>query len=533
MYRAIIADDEVIVRNGLIRYFDWAKYDIEVVGEADNGRDALALAKQYKVHIVITDVRMPFMDGIELVEHLKKLDGNIKVVFISGYDDIDYLKKALKLDAIDYILKSIDLDEFEQTIHRIITKIKSEDRQKKMLSEMEIRLAQSFPLLQEKLLMSLIHDDTDNIPSLKDRIDFLELNLKNTSYYCILVAQIQDRYSVYAKTSEHDKQLLSFAIQNISEELLGKYCDGIMFESSLGEFTFILPLDSDNYETILLDFSDELAKVLQESLDISVIFGASELLQGITHIKESYKKAIGAINYGFSLGKNQTLKVDQNGKSCNIPRQPWEAMLTASLSNGDKLSTAQNLEHIFSQITSTLTEDQIWNELFYLILLPEHVLSSFRIKGELTYGNTRKLCERFYCCNGFNERSELIRQIYMETAEIIGSRRENQTDHVIAYLTQIMNECFTQPITIADLAEKVYLTPTYICLLFKQETGITINEYIINLRIEYAKKLLEQPQMKLYDVCSAVGYTSPSYFSRLFKKQTGFSPSEYRDAVLS
>lgn len=533
MYRAIIADDEAIVRNGLIKHFNWGKYNIEVAGEAENGRDALAMAEKYRPDIVVTDVRMPFMDGIELADRLKKLDERIKVIFISGYDDIDYLKKALKLDAIDYILKSIDLDEFDQTIRRVISKIEREDKEKHMLARMETKLAQSIPLLQEKLLMTLIRDDNINMPLLQERIDYLELNLRSDSYYCLLVSQIQNRYLVYSGASEHDRQLLSFAVLNVSEEIMNKYYKGIVFESGQGEFTFILPPEDDNYEAALLDFSEELASALQDSLDISVIYGVSGSLAKVDEFKESYQKAVRAIYCGYTLGKNQKLTVDKNSEQRSIPRQAWEDMLAASLNSGDRLLISRNFERIFSQISSTLSEEQISNELFYLLLLPDRILSDLRVKGELSYGNTRTLCERFYCCADFEERCELIRAVYAEVAGLIGSRRDSQTDLVIARIRQIMKESFTQPLTIAELAEKVYLTPTYICLLFKQETGITINDYLIKLRIEYAKELLEKPEMKLYDICGAVGYTSPSYFSRLFKKQTGFSPSEYRDTVLS
>ena len=532
MYSAFIVDDEELVRKGLINYFCWSKHNIVVCGEANNGRDALEQILKNPVDIVISDIRMPFLDGIGLAKALKENNCPAKIIFISGHDDIDYLKSAMKIDAIDYILKSIDLDEFEETIKKVVSIIQSEKATNSLLSQMESRLKKSIPLLQEKLLLTLIRDDVSQSFRLEEKIQFLGLNLKQDIDYCIVVISVRNYYTLYSQKCEHERQQLSIAVLSICEETIKQNTEGIVFESGLGEFTIVLPVEQETYETMLLHITKRLQQTLKDTLEMMVKIGISERQKGVYNFRDSYQNALSSILRNSSLGTNDSVTInrDPDNETKRAMYQIEETFL-AALNARDFSKAKIILSAMLTEIETIKDESEMQNALFHILILPERALNSQRVRKKSPYENMRLLCEQFFCCYDTKEMSAYVLSVYGKVESLLDSQNETQTDVVIAHIKKIINERFTETLTINELAEAVYLTPTYVCLLFKQETGTTINEYLTLLRIEYGKKLLADPGMKLYDVCYALGYTSPSYFSRLYKKHTGLSPSEYRDKI--
>ena len=177
------------------------------------------------------------------------------------------------------------------------------------------------------------------------------------------------------------------------------------------------------------------------------------------------------------------------------------------------------------------SEDEQQNFLMFLLLLPGRLLTNLSTREKGVYSSQRRLVERFLSCRG-EEQEELIAQAYEEVTALIQRRSAPQPSAVIQRVREIIGSKYAERLSVSSLAQEVYLTPTYLCVLFKQQTGRTINEYITLERIRRAKELLTDSGILLYDVCFMVGYLSPSYFSKLFKKYTGLTPSEYRENAM-
>lgn len=179
------------------------------------------------------------------------------------------------------------------------------------------------------------------------------------------------------------------------------------------------------------------------------------------------------------------------------------------------------------------TPQEQHNFLIFLLFIPTKLLNNVPADEMGVYNDQTKLLERFLYCADIRERKLFLLHAYEDVIAQVNSRSESQSNYIIEKTRQLIENSYMDQISIASLAEKVYLTPTYLCVLFKQTTGQTVNEYITHVRMQHAKALLADSRIKLYDVCDRVGYLSPSYFSRLFKKYTHMTPSEYRDAHMS
>ena len=193
MYKAIIADDEEMVRRGLVNHFDWKGHGIEVAGVFGDGASALEFVRENKVDIIVTDVRMARMDGITLAKNVLDFSPDVKIVFISGYADVDYLKDALKMKAVDYILKSIDIDELDTVITKVVGMLERQQSESAAVDGMRRRLEQSMPLLRRQRLCSLLQDSDESEEEIQQSIEFLDIPLNSRSAYAALVLRLQPK----------------------------------------------------------------------------------------------------------------------------------------------------------------------------------------------------------------------------------------------------------------------------------------------------------------------------------------------------
>ena len=209
-----------------------------------------------------------------------------------------------------------------------------------------------------------------------------------------------------------------------------------------------------------------------------------------------------------------------------------EKKLIELLSHGSTEQVSQVLSELLDDVSSRSSEEDQQNLLIFLLLLPSRLITDVKVKKKSHYSNQKKILEQFLCCADFQEQCDLIQRLYTEVVMLMNSLSKTPSNALIDQVRKTIDERYMEQIDIGTLAEEAYLTPTYLCVLFKQVTGSTINEYLTLTRVEKAKKLLVDPRIKLYDICYKVGYLSPSYFSRLFKKYVGITPSEYRNMAI-
>jgi two-component system response regulator YesN len=539
MYKLIIVDDEYSTRNGLKLCINWFEYGIEVAGEAENGIKGMELAGRIQPDIVLTDVKMPGMDGIEMVNRLKGQHPDTKFVFISGYDDIEYLKSAMKMDAVDYILKPVNLEELNAVIEKIMAMTKREENRKDMLQQMNARLNQSIPLLREKFFIQLIRDGHADRLSMEKRIDFLDLKLSYDAPYCALIIRINNPRTVFATMTEQNTQLISFAIQNICQEIVDAHVSGNVFEHQRGEYVLLVALPEAEGEDIIFPLVSELMGSLNGFLSrmaeaISLSIGVGGTVEHMGLLADSYKMAAEAIERKLFLGKNQVITFDVMAAQKDVDYRLINermAVFASVLKTGDIGEVSLQLDKLFAELRTSAGIGFIDCQriCLQLLLVTSQFLSEFGMRmGDLGERES-DAWSQLMKLETIDDMCLHLKDYLTAVCERIGSRQEKPIPEVITAIMRIIHERYSDNLTIADIASQVYLAKTYICLLFKQETGETINEYITRVRMEKAKERLTDSDQKLSEICSSIGYAEPSYFTKQFRKYTGMNPSDYRD----
>ncbi|MBD2846302.1 response regulator [Paenibacillus sp. IB182496] len=543
MEKLIIVDDERSTRRGLRVCMDWAKYGIEVAGEAENGRKGLELAEALQPDIVLTDVRMPVMDGIEMTGRLRALLPEVKVVFVSGYDEVDYLKTAMKMDAVDYILKPVHLPELTEVVEKIVTLTHRERGRRDLLQRMSARLHESMPLLRERFFVQLIrggesggeHDGA----ALGRRAAFLELGLACEASYAVLLVSIDNSQAVFEAMPEREAELVSFAVCNICQEVLEAEQAGFVFEHRRGEYVLAVQLGERGGIESLVPLAERLKADLSGSLGrlaggISLTIGIGGVASGLGQLHASYAMAYEAIAHKLYLGRNRVIAFDALGSERAVDFGGWHARiaeLAALLKSADRSALQAQLSETFAALAAerTIGYKDSQRICLQLLLKISEFVAEFGFGTEALSRREAEAWARVAQLETLEDMQCELLGLLEAVCDAVERRKRTRSHEAVRSIVQIVESEYGGNLTIADIAAKVYLSQTYICLLFKQETGETINEYITRVRMHKAQELLRDTDLKLAEVCFAIGYAEPSYFSKQFRKWAGMNPREYRD----
>jgi two-component system response regulator YesN len=540
MYKLLIVDDEPTVRTGLRSYFNWTSYGIEVMGEADDGDVALEMIEREQPDLILTDVRMPNMDGITLSRQIAERYPACKIIFVSGHDDADYLKSAMKVSAVDYIFKPVNLQELSAVIERVVAELDAERAEQLHKQELLEKLKEGMPLLREKFLLSLIGNGIPNA-ELGERIEFLGLRLPVRACYWVIVISIDDLADVMGSRTERDRQLLWYGVLNICQELIDTYVGGYAIEHRSGEFVGILraegELASDASEA-LFALAGDIRSNLERYLKIGVTIGISDRVSALSDLNSAYKQAREAADHKWYLGKNRIITMDSLESSVTDTGgiNKYDLVHNEQLVSALKAAEGGRLREVLGLIFTDLSRNRRDGLKYGLNVCQQLVLTVGQLLMELSVQSPEleqaeaSLWKALSDKETLGEMRQLLEAYLLAACERIGEKRTGKVANLVERVRAVIEQNYANgDLTAADIGKAVFLTPTYVSLLFKQETGQTVGEYLTQVRIEKAKELLRDPQYKSYDICHAIGYTDPSYFTKLFKKATGVTPSVYRD----
>jgi two-component system response regulator YesN len=313
---------------------------------------------------------------------------------------------------------------------------------------------------------------------------------------------------------------------------------GYAFEQQLGEYVGILRQDEpwEELEDRLFTLAEEIRSSLQRYLKLSVTIGVGDQASGLHEVHDSYKQAREAADHKWYLGKNRVITMDslqhEEGPGSRVDAARSERLLSA-LKAADPAQLGEELGSLYGQLSRQRRDGFRYarNASLQLVLLSNRLLLELGIHAPDLEEGENELLDRVFLQETIGDMQALLEAHLVRVCAVIQERRSGRSRNVIERIRAVMDTRYAENLTVADVAESVFLSPTYVSLLFKQETGETVYEYLTRVRIEKAKELLKDPRHKFYEVSELVGYSDPSHFSKLFKKHTGFSPSTFRDQL--
>lgn len=528
--KILIVDDELLIRIGIKSCINWHEYGMEVVGEASDGMGALELLRALRPDVMFLDIKMPNMDGIELLQKMKEEKLNCKVLILSGFDDVYHVKEAMKYGAVDYFHKPcMSPKDILTTLLEIKRQTDLENSLKKDTPQDPVHSERNKTILKEVFLKELVEGKLPDSESFKARNGEVESRLQEKNFCCMVFCiknadEIEKRYINSSNTLQN-------AVSNVMGGVFSMEAGVEFFVYDKNTYVIIASFANTVSEKKVLDEINSIAALTSDAakqfLNAEIIIGIGSLYKTFKEIGNTFDEAIRALKYKF-------FKKDRNiiyYRDINRNNNNTEALIyinsniismKSSLENHDYTAFKNNLESFagFLEEQPCLSEEDV-KKLFNAFL--------FIISEGKSYFDK---IERFNNCKHLRELCSVWDDVLRQMQEMNNSLVDlSGCSFLTKNIANFIERNYSKEITLSLLSKQFNVSPNYISRLFKEETGETLFNYINQVRVDKAKKLLREIELKIYEVGDRVGFKSPVHFNIVFNKYTGLTPKQYRDEI--
>lgn len=528
-YSVLLVDDEEEVFGVIMKKIDWESMGFRIAGYARNGVEALEMAEELSVDIVMTDIKMPYMDGLTLCRKLKELYENIKVIIFSGFDEFEYAREAIKIEAEEYILKPINANELREVFGRIRGNLDRELDEKRSIDKLTSYYMESLPVLQENFFTSLIDR---RIP--EDEIERYakSYQIKLTGpYYVATVLHISTANAAEG-TPPIDPFLLAVSVKKLTEEqLAGKWDSRVV--TYLGDTIVVTQLPGEDAITRFTDTMDKICKMAKRVCGVRVTAGIGQVCNAAGLLPLSYQGAKNAVSYRVLYGNTRAINISEMDPQESAD-MPWEEPYIQKIFKKIKMGEAQPLSEAIREFTDVLAKSRMSLQK-YQILIMELITEIFRFGAnnqmnlDDVFGENQDIYTQVMQLESPQALGEWLDDNCMKMQKQVLHERQDTTksfvENAIEYVGGHYADC---DLSIETVCGCLNVSAAYFSTILKRETGKTFINYLTDYRMEKAMDLLLTQNEKTYIIAGKVGYSDPNYFSYVFKKQFGMSPSKYK-----
>ena len=530
MLTILLVDDEEEIREGMARSIPWEELGFSKPVTAENGIDALELADVLRPDIIISDIQMPFMDGLEFIESASKILPTTKFLVFSGYDYFEYAQRAISLKVHSYLLKPFSREELIVVLEKVKQAIEEEKAERLNIERLRQQFNGSISVFRENFLVSCLNGllDNESIAQKQKEFGFLEqVNFR------LILFEIHESPLTIELTNRSllliaEKDIAFEKIEGIEEPILFFYGDYLVWLSMKATDNQILQLTNDICATMA-------------SLNSLTLAGISQRHVTFSELKNMCLEAQSALDFSSHLDQQLSFAMLAE----DIPHQNMLTFLNVSkvesrkLENLLKYGDKEKLNHFAIQLFEHAQERKL-NRFEYTAFLSEWVgvlsRACFSNETEAAHQLLFRLTEEMASKVGlsFDEGYRWFKDCCYQVSSILQQEIQQSSKGMVMQSLHYISENFKEPgLTAESLSQYLHLNPAYFSVWFKKHTGETFVNYLTKKRVEEAKILLENTEDKTYIIAEQVGYTEANYFSYVFKKATGLSPTKYRKTFAS
>lgn len=534
--KVFLVEDEMVIRRGIKNSIDWEKEGYIFCGEASDGELAYPMIIKEKPDILITDIRMPFMDGLELCKLVKKELPNIKILILSGYDEFDYAKEAIRLGVTEYLLKPISSGKLLEALNGVSESIRREKEDKDLVRKYMEEMRENTEDEKQKFFEQMIAGNLSMADALETGKKY-EMNLSAGMYNLLLF-----RFTLGEENRKSGELLgeAEYAIEKLTERL--EY----VFEFQRGVEGWAFLLMADNEEQMserVKELSKDLEEIMKNYSTIAYFGGIGQPVARLRELEESFREAERALAARFTMELNRIISVEDIRMAQNVDTlddieitsfgeiEKTRTMLEKFLNNGAE----DEIDEFVDVYINELPEENLKSVLMrqYIIMDAYIVMMSFCEKIEGIEGEMQAQSEELKnSMKTIQTLEEIKNYIRMLLKKIIGVRDtisgRRYSDIIEIAKDQIRKTYMSDEISLNTIAAEVGMSPSYFSSIFSKEMGKTFVEYLTEIRMDRAKELLMCSSMKTSEIGYEVGYKDPHYFSYIFKKTQNCTPKEFR-----
>ncbi|MGO4109933.1 response regulator [Paenibacillus sp. YAF4_2] len=534
----LIVDDEAIFRKGLRKIVESSSGSWQVAGEARDGYEALEMLESLLPDVLLTDIRMPRMDGLQLIQITKQRFPNLLVIVLSGFDEFTYLQQSLRHGVRDYLMKPVEREELFKTLDRL----ESELTQVQTASEVYAAEPADARMIRQHVSEHLVAGLLKGYMNESDLALLAKIGLTFTepNFACMLIkldkdALDQERYD------KADPSLFQLYIQQIVQELLDQRAKGFSFILSETEVVALVNVASQpEAGNPLFELSETIRRRMISLSRLTVTIGLGRTVSGIKEIPRSFQEAKIAQLHRLIVGGDRVISYERMNEAneelaWSSTREQSLEWLESSIQEG---KTEQTIQHVVTFITSLCSQAKspeiIHQQICKLLIHGYEEAEKLGLTKSWLGERTIQAVLLEIC--SLNSRAELIeccRSYLGRLSECIAYGQRHSDHDPIEKVIRFVNQHYQEPLSLKHVAEHVFLNPAYLSTLFKQRTGTSLVEYWTDLRVNDAKKRLVTSNEKVTVIAESTGFGNIRHFNRVFKSVTGLAPIDYREQARS
>lgn len=516
MYKILIVDDEKMIRMGMKNAIDWMKIGIDEVFTAASGNEALEILKKEEPQIMVTDIQMTEMTGLELIKAAREVVPELRVIVLTGFDNFEYARQSLRLQVQDFFLKPIDEDDLSDAIEKQlkeIKKLKDEEKEQARLWRSQGSVAQ---MRLEQCMRNLVHEKNNKEMQLYILQKDFRFDIKQKMSLILL------EQGMYAE-SRDDGKFRAMSVKNVCMSMIDSRNMGITFTDEDGTIAIVC-FEKDDGDSVL-EKIEELSDVLKDEFECKPKITVGSTVQGYENLVISYNDA----RYLLEHERENIQDIIQTMGAQNKKKMFWDIyseLRNIMISNIGNAALVMKAFNTFSKATESYNLSPTIVRRCCFEIASSLSFAYMEDSGEMSDGKLDALSKSLASA-GREEACEITR---MFIDQLPGNEEEN-VHYIISNAKHYIDEHLAEDISVSSIAANLYITPNYFSRLFKRITGEGCNEYIVRKRIEKARSLLETTSIKTGKIAMMVGYRDTNYFSLAFKKHTGKSPTKYREEM--
>lgn len=530
LYKVMLVDDEEEIRENMACRVDWEAYGFRVAVLAENGMEALELLESENPDVIFTDIRMPFLNGLEFVKKAVEIKPTVKIVIFSGFDDFEYAQEAIQLNVEAYILKPISAMKLAEILTELKKKMDAEIEDRRSLETLKMNYENSLPILKEQFLISWVEGRMQE-DTIIERGKQYQITILGK--WCTVVvfwmneAMEEEEYAERSQTPEH---LLLISLKKTAESILGKFHEIHSFIYA-DQLVVIAELTWESQITMFINEVNEVCKSGKECIGKVVVAGIGGLYNEPGKVRNSYKEACDTLEYSILLRKEGTYTtyiedIEPHHNMMTAPDYQMEQMLLIAIKQGDEQQIRQRISALFKKLESSPLPFVQYQ--FYILKIFTSVLSVGVNYGDI-YTNELQNITHILKLHSLAEIQKWITEMCLKVSKSIQQEQRDSINQIVSKAKRYVQEHYGDAALSADtICQELHVSASYFSTIFKKEEGVSFVSYLTSVRLSHAVELLETTSDKTYIIAAKVGYTEPNYFSYVFKKRYGVAPSRYR-----
>ena len=527
LYNVLLVDDEADVLQAMKKKIDWEALGFCLAGTAENGQEALEMAEQLHIDVVMTDIKMPYMDGLTLCKNLKQSYRNMKVIIYSGFDDFEFAREAVHLEAEEYLLKPISAGDMEAAFSKVRKKLDQEYDEYRNLNRLSEYYRKSLPAMREQLVMGI----------LEGRIAGERARAMMETYEICLDSPFYVVAALYMDVNPREEQpqpaqLFTLSLKDMVQDYL-KNRTRFFSTAFLDQVIVIFMLDEREEIDQVLYHLDQICKMGFRVLKSSVTAAVGQICANTDALHTSYEEAVNAMEYRSILGSGQVLYINDiepcSEENILVTEHEFQNLVHAvKLGNRDETNVA------IAQIMDSIRKEPIspgQYQLLFMELLSElmKIGRAYKLHPNQIFGEHAGSWQELYRMVTVDELEGWLQEVGTNLRHVLRHERRDSAARLTEQAKAYIEEHYKESDLSADsLCRCLNVSAAYFSTIFKREVGMSFVAYLTKIRLEHALELLRTTEDKTYIIASRVGYMEPNYFSYVFKKQYGISPSKYR-----